>query len=88
VMRFPKVGRFLNFEGSVFGKGLEVRSGGGDCGIGSIARIVRRIMMVLMLRYLAVWTNPMTVRLLNVGRKICRLASSLSDSRSCNNDDQ
>jgi hypothetical protein len=29
VMRFPKVGRFLNFEGSVFGKGLEVRSGGG-----------------------------------------------------------
>jgi hypothetical protein len=39
-MRFPKVGRFLNFEGSVFGKGLEVRSGGGGgCGIGSIAEL-------------------------------------------------
>jgi hypothetical protein len=68
-MRFPKVGRFLNFEGSVFGKRLEVRSGGGDCGIGSIARIVRRIMMVLMLRYLAVWTNPMTVQVAECGEK-------------------
>jgi hypothetical protein len=28
-MRFPKVGRFLNFKGWAFGKGLEVRSGGG-----------------------------------------------------------